>query len=57
MNWFAPIGVFSLVPDVNYIVAQSFKPTYTVLTRVELMTGRNSTTTYDYTVTIRDDLL
>ncbi len=56
MDWFAPIGVFPLVPGVNYMVAQSFKPTLKILTRVELMTGRNGTTTYDYTLAIRDDL-
>jgi len=56
MDWFAPIGVFSLVPGVNYMVAQSFKPTLKILTRVELMTGRNGTTTYDYTLAIRNDL-
>ncbi len=57
MDWFAPIGVFPLVPGVNYMVAQSFKPTLNILTRVELMAGRNGTTTYDYIVVIRDDLL
>ena len=56
MDWFAPIGVFPLVPGVNYMVAQSFKPTLEILTRVELMVGRNGSTTYDYTLAIRDDL-
>ncbi len=57
MDWFAPVGVFPLVPGINYMVAQSFTPTLNILTRVELMAGRNSTTTYDYTLAIRDDLL
>jgi len=57
MDFFAPVGVFPLVPNVNYIIAQAFKPTKGLLTRVELMAGRNGTTTYDYTVAIRDDLM
>lgn len=56
-NWFAPIGPIYLVAGrPNYIVAQSFTPTKPILTRVELMIGRNSTTTYDYTLAIRDAL-
>jgi len=56
MDWFGPIGCFVLAPGVNYIIAQSFKPTKNVLTRVELMIGKNSTTIYDYRVAIRANL-
>jgi hypothetical protein len=55
---FIPVGGFSIEPTVriNFSVAQSFKPQKSVLTRVELYVGRNSTTTYDYVVVIRDNL-
>ncbi|MDH7518051.1 MAG: hypothetical protein QHH19_06905 [Candidatus Thermoplasmatota archaeon] len=56
MDWFGPIGPFPLAGGANYIIAQTFKPTKPVLTRVELMIGKNSTTTYDYTVAIRNAL-
>jgi hypothetical protein len=57
MDFFGPIGRCPLVSGVpNYIIAQTFTPTKPVLTRVELMIGKNSTTTYDYIVTIRDAL-
>jgi hypothetical protein len=54
MNWFGPIGQCYLASGLNYIIAQSFIPTKNILTRVELMLGKNTTTTYDYTVAIRD---
>jgi len=57
MDFFAPVGQIYFAPDINYISAQSFIPTKNVLTRVEIMVGKNSTTTYDYTLTIRDDLV
>lgn len=54
MNRLGPIGQLD---GLNYIWAQSFKPTLNMLTRVELMIGKgSSTTTYDLTVGIRDDL-
>ncbi|MBU0498021.1 MAG: PKD domain-containing protein [Candidatus Thermoplasmatota archaeon] len=56
LEFFAPVGNFMWTPDENYIIAQAFTPTKHILTRVELMAGRNSTATYDYTVTIRDAL-
>ena len=57
MDFFAPVGNIFLAPEINYISAQSFIPTKNVLTRVEILTGKNSTTTYDFTLAIRDDLL
>lgn len=57
MEFFAPVGNIFLAPEINYITAQSFIPTKNVLTRVEILAGKNSTTTYDYTLAIRDDLL
>jgi len=57
MNFFAPVGPVYLAPDINYMSAQSFIPTKNVLTRVELMAGKNSTTTFDFNLAIRDDLL
>jgi hypothetical protein len=57
MNFFAPVGPIFLAPHINYISAQSFIPTKSVLTRVEIMAGKNSTTTFDFTLAIRDDLL
>lgn len=56
MDWFGPIGSGPLWDHLNYIVAQTFTPTMPILTRVELMIGKNITTTYDYTVVIRDAL-
>jgi hypothetical protein len=56
-DWFEPVGPCPLVSGVsNYIIAQSFIPIKNVLTRVELMIAKNSTTTYDYMVAIRDNL-
>jgi hypothetical protein len=52
MNRVGPIGQSD---GLNYIWAQSFKPTLNMLTRVELMIGIQSST-YDLTVGIRDDL-
>ena len=57
MDFFAPVGNIFLAPEINYITAQSFIPTKNVLTRVEILAGKNSTATYDYTLAIRDDLL
>ena len=56
MNFFGPVGQFYLASNVNYILAQTFTPTKNLLTRVELYVGKNSTTTYNYTVAVRDDL-
>lgn len=56
MTFFGPVGQFYLTSNKNYIMVQSFKPTKNLLTRVELMAGKNSTTTYAFTVAIRDDL-
>ena len=55
MDWFGPVGRFFLNGE-YYILAQAFIPTKNILTRVEIMVGRNSTTTYDYVLSIRDDL-
>jgi len=49
----APVGRYY---DDYFIFAQSFIPTKSILTRVELMVFRNSTTTYDYVLSIREDL-
>jgi hypothetical protein len=57
MDFFAPVGRIFLAPDLNYITAQSFIPTKNVLTRVEIMVGKNSTTTYDFNLAIRVNLL
>jgi len=57
MDFFAPVGNIFLAPEINYISAQSFIPTKNVLTRVEILTGKNSSATYDFTLAIRDDLL
>lgn len=54
MDFFGPIGPGPLWDFLNYIIAQSFTPTKPVLTRVELMLAKNITTTYDYTVVIRE---
>jgi hypothetical protein len=56
MNWIGPVGSGPLWSFANYILVQSFIPTKNLLTRVELLVGKNSTTTYDYTVAIRDNL-
>jgi len=56
MNFFGPVGQFYFASNRNYIMAQTFTPTKNLLTRVELLVGKNSTTTYGYTVAIRDDL-
>jgi hypothetical protein len=55
-NFFGPVGSGPLWNFSNYILAQSFTPTKNILTRIELYIGKNSTTTFDYTVAIRDDL-
>jgi hypothetical protein len=56
MNWFGPIGSGPLWGYYNYIIAQSFTPTKNLLTKVELMIGRNASTTYPVTVAIRSAL-
>jgi hypothetical protein len=57
MDFFGPVGQFYLATGKPYyILIQTFTPTKSVLTRVELMVGKNSTTTHDYTVAIRDAL-
>lgn len=56
MNFFGPIGPGPLWNFYNYILAQSFTPTKNLLTKIELMIGKNTTTTSDITVAIRDDL-
>jgi len=56
MAFFAPIGPIFIAPEINYMSAQSFIPTKNVLTRVEILVGKNSTTTYDLTLAIRDGL-
>jgi len=54
MDFFGPVGNGPLWGHLNYIMAQTFTPTKPILTRVELMIGKNSTTIYDYTFVIRD---
>jgi hypothetical protein len=57
LDFFGPVGPCYIASGgYNYILAQSFTPSLPVLTRVELMIGKNSTTTYDYTVVIRSEL-
>lgn len=56
MNFFGPVGSGPLWSFKNYILAQSFIPTKSLLTRIEIMVGKNSTTTHDITIAIRDDL-
>ena len=53
-DFFGPVGPGQLWDYLNYIVAQTFTPTKPVLTRVELLLAKNITTTYDYTVVIRE---
>jgi hypothetical protein len=48
----APIPGFTI----TVLVAQSFVPTKEVLTRVELLVEKNATTTYPFSVGIRDNL-
>jgi hypothetical protein len=57
MDFFAPVGNIFLAPEINYISAQSFIPTKNALTRVEILAGKNSTASHDFTLAIRDDLL
>lgn len=57
MDWFGPVGPCPLADGApNYILVQSFIPTKNVLTKVELMIGKNSTTIHDYRVAIRSNL-
>jgi len=55
-NWFGPIGPGPLWGFKNYIIAQSFIPTKNLLTKIDLMLGKNTTTTHDISIAIRDDL-
>ena len=55
-NWGFSVGVYPATAPLNCLAAQSFTPTKPVLTRVELDIGKNRTTTYDFTVVIRDNL-
>ena len=57
MDFFGPVGVIFLAPTINYITAQSFIPTKNILTRVEILAGKNSTATYDFKLAIKDNLL
>ena len=50
------IGQFPLPPYYNMSMAQSFIPQKAVLTRVQLLIGKNATTTYPYVLVIREDL-
>lgn len=53
-----PVGRITIpnIIDVNFQVAQSFKPSREVLTRVELYVSRNATATEPFVVAIRDEL-
>ena len=55
-DFFGPVGSGQLWDYLNYIIAQTFTPTKPILTRVELLLAKNITTTYDYTVVIRESL-
>ena len=52
-----PVGQIP-IPDnpINFQVAQSFIPSKEILTRVELLIGKNSTATYPYVLAIRGEL-
>jgi len=56
MNWFGPIGKSSIWSNLYYIVAQGFTPTKNLLTRVEILIGRNNSTTHDITLALHDNL-
>jgi hypothetical protein len=55
MDGFGYIGREPDRPYDYYIVAQKFKPTKNVLTRVELLLKKDVTTTYNLTVTIKEN--
>lgn len=55
MNFAMPIGNSPLVPK-NVTIAQSFIPTKKILTRVELLIGKNSTVTYPYHLALRENV-
>ena len=56
-NALAPVGQIPIPGNAtNVQVAQSFKPTKDILTRVELFIIKNSTATYPYVVAIREEL-
>ncbi len=50
------IGQFPLPPYYNMSMAQSFIPQKAVLTRIQLLIGKNATTTHPYVLVIREDL-
>jgi len=56
-NAVVPVGQIP-IPDnpINVQVAQSFIPTKEIITRVEVFIGKNSTATYPYILSIRDNL-
>ena len=56
MDLAVPIGRWPLNPEINYMVAQAFTPTKNLLTRVELLTGKNTTAINDFVLAIKDDL-
>ncbi|MBN1280843.1 MAG: hypothetical protein JXA00_04260 [Candidatus Thermoplasmatota archaeon] len=52
-----PLGQLRVLEATLYIqVAQSFIPAKDILTRVELLVGKNTTTTYPFMVGVRDNL-
>jgi len=56
-NIFLLVGQFTIFENPLYLqTAQSFIPTKDILTRVELYIGKNSTTTYPYVLSIKDNL-
>ena len=50
--WLGPWGP----PNINHSVAQSFIPTKNILTRIQILIGRNRTATYPYVLAIREEL-
>jgi hypothetical protein len=58
-NLVIPIGQITIPenPPIYVQVAQSFIPTKDIITRVELLIGKNATTTYPLTIAIREELL
>ena len=54
-----PVGAISIPDpptDLNIQVAQSFIPKTEILTRVELLVGKNATASYPYVLAIREEL-
>jgi len=53
-----PVGQLSIPENpINIQVAQSFIPTKDIITRVELLIGKNSTATYPLEISIREELI